>query len=60
MRNYCRAFRTSMDYLSKMPMYLLMDELEDAVFQLEEERREEERRAEKGNARAQSRGRRRR
>ena len=43
MRNYCRVFHTSMDYLTSMPMTALLEELEDAVDELMEEQEERER-----------------
>lgn len=52
MRDYCRVFHTSMDYLLALPMTQLMEEMEDAAAELEEERRQQEKRirAEKAKA----------
>ena len=57
MRNYCRAFHTSIDYLSGMPFCRVLDEMQDAFEDLAEERREQERRAEQERARAKAKGR---
>ena len=52
MRDYCRVFHTSMDYLAKMPMVRLMDELEDASEELAEEQARRQKQLEKMRARA--------
>lgn len=43
MRNYCRAFHTSMDYLASMSMGTLLEELGDAIDELKEEQAEQDR-----------------
>ena len=59
MRNYCRVFHTSIDYLNRMPVVRIIDELKDAAEDLAEERRQAEKRMkeEKSKARANSRSR---
>lgn len=44
MRNYCRVYHTSMDYLLGMSMPELLDELADSIAELKEEQQEAERR----------------
>lgn len=43
MRNYCRVFHTSMEYLTSMPMGILLAELGDAIDELKEEQAEQDR-----------------
>lgn len=43
MRNYCRVFHTSMEYLTSMPMGTLLAELGDAIDELKEEQAEQDR-----------------
>lgn len=57
MRNYCRVYHTSLDYLNKMPMYRLISELEDAAADLAEEKRQHDRRMKEDKAKAKSKGR---
>ena len=52
MRNYCRVFHTSLDYLNRMPIARLFAELEDAAEDLAEERKQQERRIKEEKARA--------
>lgn len=43
MRNYTRVYHTSMDYLARMGIQALLDELHDAIEELREEQEEAER-----------------
>ena len=52
MRNYCRAYHTSIDYLTGMPICRLLDELQDAFADLAEERKKQERQMERERAKA--------
>ena len=52
MRNYCRVFHTSIDYLNSMPIVRIIAELEDAAEDLAEERKETERRMKEERSRA--------
>lgn len=57
MRNYCRVFHTSLDYLNNMPIVRIFAELEDAAEDLSEERKQFERQMKEDRARANSRSR---
>ena len=59
MRDYCRVYHTSMDYLTGMPMARLIDELQEAAEELDEERRAREKQLEKERSQMKSRLRRR-
>ncbi|MBQ9000739.1 MAG: hypothetical protein IJ087_02675 [Eggerthellaceae bacterium] len=52
MRNYCRVYHTSIDYLNKMPISRLISELEDAAEDLAEEQRQREKRMKQEKAKA--------
>ncbi|MBQ9000549.1 MAG: hypothetical protein IJ087_01695 [Eggerthellaceae bacterium] len=55
MRNYCRVYHTSLDYLiTEMTMGQLIAELEDAAEDLAEENRLNERRMKQAQAKAKS------
>ncbi|MBQ9000265.1 MAG: hypothetical protein IJ087_00230 [Eggerthellaceae bacterium] len=55
MRDYCRVYHTSIDYLANMTMTALVAELEDAAAELSDERKRREKQLEKERARARSR-----
>ena len=57
MRNYCRVYHTSLDYLTEMPMCRLIAELEDAAEDLVEEKRQHDKRMKEEKAKARSKSR---
>ena len=52
MRNYCRVYHTSIDYLVRMPITRLIEEPADAAEDLAEEQRQHERRIKEEKAKA--------
>ena len=54
MRNYCRVYHTSIDYLNRMPISRLIAELEDAAEDLAEEQKQREKRRREEKAKAKS------
>lgn len=57
MRDYCRVFHTSIDYLAGMPVGRLIEEIEDATEEITEERRQLEKSMKDRKAKAGAQGR---